>query len=174
VPSVPASRAAAAMGFDELATTGISIMALKLTSAAAVVLVVGFATAALGAEDPIKLRQSTMKAIGGAFYPLVKIVLGKAPFDATVVKAALETVATKGKAIDIASYFPVGSGEGDTQAKATIWSDPDGFKAALAKFQAVAAEEAKAEPKSVDELKPVIAAIDAACSACHETYREKK
>lgn len=148
-------------------------MALKLTSAIAAVLIAGFATTALGADDPIKLRQSTMKAIGGAVGSLVKMVKGETPFDAAASKAALDTIATKAEGIDIATYFPEGSDKGDTKAKATIWSDPAGFKAALTKLQTVAADQAKTTPASVDDVKKALGALGPACSSCHDNYREK-
>ncbi|MDR3495064.1 MAG: cytochrome c [Ancalomicrobiaceae bacterium] len=149
-------------------------MALKLTSAIAAFLIAGFASTAFSADDPIKLRQETMKAIGGAVGSLVKMVKGETPFDAAAAQQALGTVATKAKGIDIASYFPAGSDKGKTEAKATIWSDPDGFKAALAKLQTVSAEQAKTAPQSVDDIKKALAAVGPACSNCHDTYREKK
>ena len=149
-------------------------MTLKVKSVLAALLVVGLAASALGADDPIKLRQETMKAIGGAVGSLVKMVKGETPFDAAAAKAALATVATKAKGIDVASYFPAGSDKGDTKAKATIWSDPDGFKAALAKLQTAAEQQQTTDPASIDDVKKALGALGGTCKSCHDTYRENK
>ncbi|MDR3374351.1 MAG: cytochrome c [Ancalomicrobiaceae bacterium] len=149
-------------------------MAWTFKSALAALLIAGLAATAFGADDPIKLRQETMKAIGGAVGSLVKMVKGETPFDAASAKAALATVATKAQGIDIASYFPAGSDKGETKAKATIWSDPDGFKAALAKLQTAAEQQEAAPLASIDDVKKALGALGGACKSCHDTYRENK
>ncbi len=145
-------------------------MAFSLKAVAAAALVVGMVSVAAGQADPIKERQAMMKANGAAVGSLVKMVKGEAPFDAAVVKAALENI---DKAKTFADYFPAGSEQGeDTHALPTIWSDMAGFKADLAKL--IAADEAQLAnpPQDVAGVKAALAAIGPACGACHQTYRK--
>ncbi len=144
-------------------------MAFPIKTVVAACLVVGMATTALGQADVIKERQAMMKANGGAVGTLVKMVKGEAPFDAAVVKGALETI---DKSKTYADLFPVGSDQGETKALPTIWSDNAGFKAALAKL--ITADEALLAnpPTDVNGVKAALGAIGPACKGCHDTYRK--
>jgi cytochrome c556 len=130
---------------------------------------VGMATAAVGQADPIKTRQAVMKANGAAIGTLVKMVKGETPFDAAAVQKALESI---DGAKNYAELFPVGSDQGDTKAKDTIWSDNAGFRAALAKL--ITADEAQLAnpPKDIDGVKAALGAIGPTCKNCHDTYRK--
>jgi len=145
-------------------------MAFSVKAVTAAILVVGMVSIAAGQADPIKERQAIMKGEGAAVGSLVKIVKGETPFDAAVVKSALETI---DKAKTFADYFPVGSEQGeDTHALPTIWSDNAGFKADLAKL--ITADEALLAnpPQDVAGVKAALASIGPACGACHQTYRK--
>ena len=135
-------------------------------------LLAGLTTIAVGQADAIKTRQAAMKAIGGSMGSLVKMIKGEAPFDAAVAKAAVATIGEKAKDFD--TLFPAGSDKGETEAKATIWSDTAGFKAALAKLQAAAKDNAETVGGSVDTVKATVGALGATCKGCHDGYREKK
>jgi cytochrome c556 len=140
-----------------------------MKAAAAGVLVIAMATAAIGQADPIKARQAMMKANGAAIGALVKMVKGETPFDAAAAKAALEKI---DESKTYADLFPVGSDQGDTKAKDTIWSDNAGFRAALEKL--ITADEAQIAnpPKDVDGVKAALGAIGPTCKNCHDTYRK--
>ncbi len=133
------------------------------------VLVMTMAAGAIAQSDPIVARKAMMKSNGAAIGTLAKMAKGEAPFDAAAAKQALESLHG---AAGFADLFPVGSDQGDTKAKDTIWSDNAGFKAALAKFIAAADAQAANPPKDVDGVKAALAAIGPTCQGCHQTYRK--
>ena len=138
----------------------------------AMTLMVGASTVALGDTDVIKTRQASMKAIGGAMGSLVKMAKGEVAYDAAAAKAAVATIAAKAEGFD--TLFPAGSDKGETEAKATIWSDTAGFKAALGKLQAAAKANADGVGTGLDGVKAALGGLGGACKGCHDTYREKK
>ena len=82
---------------------------------------------------PIEDRQAAMKANGQTMKILGSMAQGESPFDAAVVKEQGEAMAARFDAVR--NLFPPGSDKGppETYAKAEIWSDPEGFTAALDK-----------------------------------------
>jgi cytochrome c556 len=121
-------------------------------------------------EDPIAKRQDTMEETRDALKPLGAMVKGERAFDAAVVESSFKT--WKHTAMTVGDLFPVGSETGgDTEAKSTIWSDREGFDAALANFGEAVDTAIAADPKSVEELKPVLGGVTKACKGCHDDYR---
>lgn len=139
---------------------------LFLGTMAAAMLVSGAAMA-----DAIADRKAVMKEkVGASMGVLVKTVKGEMVYDAAAVKAAFTTM-REGTA-NFANLFPEGSESGGkTIADPKIWSDMDGFKAALAKFHADLDEAIAANPADKDAYGPVFGKVAANCNACHETYR---
>eukprot|EP01025_Chloroclados_australasicus_P068312 TRINITY_DN94823_c0_g1_i1.p4 TRINITY_DN94823_c0_g1~~TRINITY_DN94823_c0_g1_i1.p4 ORF type:complete len:146 (-),score=28.00 TRINITY_DN94823_c0_g1_i1:437-874(-) len=121
--------------------------------------------------DAIADRKAVMKEkVGASMGVLVKTVKGEMAYDAEAVKAAFTTMreGTNG----FADLFPEGSESGGkTTADPKIWSDMDGFKAALAKFHGDLDEAIAANPADKDAYMPVFGKVAANCKACHETYR---
>lgn len=126
-------------------------------------------TLAFAAGDPIAERKAMMKSVGAATGAAAAMVKGQAEFDARVAMLALRTM--NAVALGYGEKFPEGSDTGDTKAKATIWSDADGFAAAVAKFEADTASALAAPAKDLDTFKGQFGMVAANCGSCHETYR---
>lgn len=75
-------------------------------------------------------------------------------------------------------WFPAGSGPGrgvDTAARAEIWTNRAGFRAAQDRFasRAVAFEEAVASG-DLDAMRSASRLLGASCKACHDDFREER
>jgi cytochrome c556 len=141
--------------------------------AAVAVGMVALSGTAFAQADAIKNRKETMKAVGGSMGALVKMVKGEEAYDSAKAKAAVETIAAKAKGFD--ALFPKGSETGgETEAGPKIWSDPNGFKAALAKLETTATAQVAVAAKDLDGVKASVAALGGACKGCHDDYRVKK
>ncbi len=125
-------------------------------------------TAVSAQTDPIAMRQTLMKDIASNVKLLAPIAQGKAAFDATTVKAALEKIAADSKVVP--TLFPIGSDTGVTEASQKIWSDTAGFGKAAAAFQADAAA-AVAASGSLETFKPAFGKLASNCKACHTEFR---
>ncbi|GAA4521896.1 cytochrome c [Chelativorans composti] len=144
---------------------------MKKLIASALVLMVSAGTVA-AQDNPIKSRQALMDAAAGAAGIAVPMLKGEMEYNPAVAKAAIATfygVATAGQA-----FFPEGSA-GDSKAAPKIWEDPEGFKAAFAKFQS-AAEAAfqasgKEGPADLKAFQAAVGPVLQNCGSCHETYR---
>lgn len=135
-------------------------------------IVVGLASAstfAYAAGDPIAERKAMMKSVGAATGAAAAMVKGQADFDARVAMLALRTM--NAVALGYGSKFPEGSETGDTKAKATIWSDADGFAAAIAKWEADTSAALAAPAADLDAFKAQFGMVAANCGTCHQTYR---
>jgi cytochrome c556 len=89
-----------------------------------------------------------------------------------VEKAAMAVAAYAAKIPDL---FPEGSGEGDTRAKAEIWSDWKGFVAASKHNEAAALKLAAAAKSGVEsDMEDARQALGKSCGACHDEYRVPK
>lgn len=124
-------------------------------------------------HDPIGARQEIMEGVRDAVKPMVAMNKGEAPFDAATVSESLAVF--EDAAARFGDLFPEGSDTGgDTEAKATIWTDRAGFETKLAGFgEAVAAAQA-ANPQTLDEFKPVFLSVVKNCKGCHDDYRIEK
>jgi cytochrome c556 len=72
----------------------------------------------------------------------------------------------------VAGMFPEGSDQGDTKALPVIWSDFDGFVAALGVAQEAAAQVlAAAEAGDSAAYGSALQALGQACGGCHGKYR---
>lgn len=144
------------------------------TAAAAV----AFATVSIAQTnspaDVIKTRQQGLKDLGAAFKEVRDQLKGAA--DMAKIKAAAATI--KSKSDVMANWFPKGTGPEvgvKTGAKPEIWSDADGFKAAMAKF----VDEAGKFAQTADggDSKAVMGAmrtLGQSCGGCHDKYRVKE
>jgi cytochrome c556 len=129
--------------------------------------------AALAGSDPIKARHHLMEDTGDAAKVVGGMLKGEQPFDADAAMAALKT--WKKTATEAGDLFPEGSETGhDTEAKATIWTDRDGFNAKLENFNTQVDAAIAANPDSLDALKAAADPVFKACKACHEGYRVEK
>ncbi|MCU0936187.1 MAG: cytochrome c [Gammaproteobacteria bacterium] len=130
------------------------------------------AAAAADAEDVIKYRQASMKALGGHATAMAQIVRGKVPYS-----GRLEGHAQAAAALtrDLPALFPAGSDFGETDAKPEVWSkraafekvSGDSSKAAEALVAAVRGGDSAAVGKAFEGLSQT-------CKGCHEDFRVKK
>lgn len=142
---------------------------LKLVPAIAVIAALGTTLAFAG---PIEDRQAGMKQIGKAMGAFAGIAKGEAAYDAAVVKTNADSMLEGMK--KAFANFTAGSESGppETYAKAEIWSDPEGFKAA--QDTALKAVEAMAATTDETGFKTALAGLGEACKGCHSKYRRPK
>lgn len=126
----------------------------------------------LTGQEAVNARQHSLKDLGGAF-KAVRDQTRKAQPDLTQVEQAAEQI--QQLAADMGQWFPRGSEPSEdveTDAKAEIWSDPNGFAAAQKKFQQEAPKLlALAKAKDVDGLKKQVGIVGGTCKGCHDKYR---
>jgi cytochrome c556 len=123
--------------------------------------------------DPIADRKAEMKNNGKSIGLLSKMAKGEVPFDAAEAIKALESMKTT--TANFTELFPKGTeAGGETEASPKIWEDPEGFKAALAKFHGAIDAAIAAAPQDAAALGPVLGSVGGNCVACHETYRIMK
>jgi cytochrome c556 len=141
----------------------------KIVPAVAVLATLGATIALAG---PIEDRQAAMKQNGKSIGALAAIAKGEAPYDAAVVKKNADIIHED--FVKAFASFPPGSEKGppETYAKAEIWSDPDGFKAAQDK--AMKAVETLAATTDEAGFKTALGGLGDACKGCHEKYRRPK
>lgn len=147
----------------------------KSISAGVLVLGLGMTLAYAAADDVIKARQDWMKERAKALGPMVAIIKGEAPYDAAAVKASLDAVNATWEAVKDIALFPPDSAKGETVetfAKAEIWSDPEGFKAAGEAMEKAFSDLAAATGEA--GFKAAFPAVGAACGGCHEKFRRPK
>ena len=78
-------------------------------------------------------------------------------------------------AIEMHKYFPKGS-EASTSNKSeasdNIWSDPEGFKKAVKKFEITSAKLIKiSQNKNIDDTVSSFREVAASCKGCHQKFR---
>jgi len=128
---------------------------------------------AIAGSDPIKARQHLMEDTRDAAKVVGGMLKGNQPFDADAAMAALNT--WKKTATEAGDLFPEGSETGhDTEAKATVWTDRDGFNAEMEKFNVAVDAAIAANPDSLDALKAAAGPVFKSCKGCHEGYRVEK
>ncbi len=124
-------------------------------------------------DDAVEYRQGALAVMGNHFGRIGAMVSGKAPFDAKAAQANADLVLTLSRLPWPA--FIEGSDKGDTNAKPEVWSQPDKFKAASARFQdaAVRLSAAAAKATKADDLKAAFSATADTCKSCHDDFRKK-
>jgi len=128
---------------------------------------------ALAGSDPIEKRQHLMEDTRDAAKMIGGMLKEKQPFDA---QAAMDSLKVwKKTAAEAGDLFPEGSETGhETEAKATIWTDRDGFNDKMADFATKVDAAIAANPGSLEALGEAAGPIFKACKACHEGYRVEK
>jgi cytochrome c556 len=127
---------------------------------------------AFAMEDVITTRKNLMYSNGASAGLAGAMLKQEIEYSPAAGRAVLSSFNATSMAFG--DYFPEGSDAGDTKARDTIWSDPDGFAAELVKFQTASAEGNAAGGR---EGPPDLAAFQAAvlpvldsCKTCHEGY----
>jgi cytochrome c556 len=128
------------------------------------------ASASMG--GPIEDRQELMKANGQTMKLLGGMAQGENPFDAAVVKEQAEAMAARFESAK--ALFPPGTEEGppETYVKPEIWSDTQGFVAAM--DEAAEASRALASVTEQAQLGEAVGAAGGTCKNCHDKFRRPK
>lgn len=134
-----------------------------------VVLTVTAALAHEGATGVVKTRMDGFKQSQQDFKALIK-----AARDGDYEMAASLSQSLEQWGLSMPEYFPAGSNMPPSEAADTIWSDPDGFAAAVENYVNAASAintAALAEDKSA--IMAAIKMTSDSCSSCHKSYRVK-
>lgn len=128
---------------------------------------------AMAEETPQEKRHELMEGVGDAAKPVGGMLKGELEFDAEVVRKSIMTWWTASN--ELGQLFPEGSETGyDTEAKSTIWSNPDGFVSAQMDWAQAIQKAVVANPQTLEDLKPLAGDIFKQCKACHEDFRVEK
>jgi cytochrome c556 len=123
-------------------------------------------------EDAIKYRKAAYTVMGTHFGRIGAMVQNRIPFNAQQAQMNAEIV-------EMASKLPfdgfvAGSNQGDTRAKAEIWSQADKFKTANDNMvRAVAALNVAAKTGNADNLRAAFGQAGQTCKACHDDFRRE-
>ena len=132
-----------------------------------------FSSVVMADTDPISARQDLMDANKDAAKVIGGMLKEERPFDADAAMEALKT--WQKSANERGDLFPEGSDTGhDTEAKATIWTDREGFDADMAEFKTAADAAVAAQPGTLEALNAAAGPVFKTCKSCHEDYRVEK
>lgn len=125
-------------------------------------------------EAIIKARQANLKKMGAANRAMADELKKPTP-DVAVFKTNADLIA--GLAPDLINWFPAGTGIESgvkTAAKAEIWSQPDQFKAAHARFAAEAVKfQTTAATGDVAAIEAGVEQLGLSCRNCHQVNRQR-
>jgi len=153
--------------------------AAAAASAAGAVLVAGVALAHdIGAAhktpagQAAAARHQNFKQLGAAFKAINDEVRKGSPDQAVLAANARKMNALAGQ---MGGWFPKGSGAGagvKTGAKSEVWSDPQGFAAAVQRLQGATDKlQQVAVGGDAAGLKAQVQATGGACKGCHDKFR---
>ena len=127
---------------------------------------------AFAMEDVITTRKNLMYGNGASAGLAGAMLKQEVDYSPAAGRAVL--VNLNATAMAFGDYFPEGSDAGDTKARDTIWSDPAGFEAELAKFRNSASEGAAASgregPADLAAFQAAVLPVLDSCKTCHEGY----
>ena len=147
---------------------------MKITSAAAVLLSVGFLgnLSLADSEGIIKYRKNVMKTNAGHMGAIMDILKNHLPLKTHVVDHA-RSINQNSKMI--LSMFPKGSDFGDTKAKPAIWKNWSKFETASKDFVRESATLAKvAESGDMKAFAKQVRATGKTCGGCHKHFKERE
>ena len=145
-------------------------IASLVLAAAAVTLSAPAAAQFAKPEDAIKYRQSALTVMSRHFGLVAQMANGRIPFNAQVAAENAAIAETLSKLPW--TGFVDGTDKGNTKAKAEIWSDAAGFKAASDKMQGEMSKlAAVAKGGNIDAIKAAAGAVGGTCKACHDNFR---
>lgn len=120
------------------------------------------------AEADIKYRKAVMKVVGGHMAGMGTILRnGVHPDDLAYHARGIANVAAL-----VPNVFPVGSGEGKTEALPAIWEDDAAFKVAMDKF-VIAANDTGTAADTGDNgaIAGTLKALGGSCKGCHDDFK---
>ena len=121
-------------------------------------------------EEPIRYRKAVMTLVKRHFDKVSAMAKGTVPFnrDELILQTGYLEMLSK-LSLD---GFVAGSHEGDTKAKAEIWTDWARFRATGEKFQAETAKLKEFSRKGPqDGLKAALSDLTRACKSCHDDFK---
>ncbi|MCA3303426.1 MAG: cytochrome c [Roseomonas sp.] len=131
-------------------------------------LLVPFTASALAPGDVISARRDGLKAVGHQMDRIEALINQRGD-----TRAAVDSIAETIRFFEgLPSLFPPNSGQGDTRARPTIWSDPGGFAAANANMlSSLRSLENAANTGDKASFQAAFQQTAATCSACHRPFR---
>jgi cytochrome c556 len=135
----------------------------------------GAAYAQFSAKDAVGARVGGYRETGAAFKTLNDQLKSDTPLKVMLRTSARRITQTSHDQYD---WYPRGSGpeSGEkTKAKAAVWTDAAGFKAAQDGFQQQAGRMSQAvDAGDLGQMKAAAHALGEACAACHDKVRERE
>ena len=129
-------------------------------------------SAADDAASVISYRQKVMSAIGAHMGSIGAVLKGEVSFTGHVAGHARSLQAMSMVAADI---FPPGSGDGETRAKAEIWTKSADFEKALKAFQDASGKLVEAaDSGDMAAVGAAMGNLGQACGGCHKPFRKPK
>ncbi|MGB0966069.1 MAG: c-type cytochrome [Litorivicinus sp.] len=124
-------------------------------------------------KDLIDARQGAYKIIKYEFADNIAAMMrGKKEFDLERMKVAVDRIQTVSGILPEA--FAVESTASNSRAKAEIWSDSEGFRAAAMEFgQAMGALSAAVDSGDRGQIGAALKQAGQSCKGCHDSYRSK-
>ena len=140
-----------------------------LKNAVSVLLLLPFAASAM-TGDVISARRDGLRVVGHQMDRIESLLDQRGDPRAAATPVA-EMIRFFG---GMPALFPPNSGEGDTRARSTIWSDPGGFAAANANMLAsLRSLETAANTGDRAALQAAFQQAAANCTACHRPFRSR-
>lgn len=127
------------------------------------------------AETAYDIRHERYEEMGDSLKAINRELKGGSP---DVARIQREASTLSGLASQIPSWFPAGSGpdvHAKSRAKAEIWSDPQGFSQAHARYlEQVQRFNQVAQGGDVNAIRTAAQDLGKSCGNCHERYRGPK
>lgn len=143
---------------------------LNVTAASTLFACLACTAVAQDKDSVMKMREQTMKTMGGAMQATAKFVKNEGG-TADDVKAAAARL-TEASSKDIATLFPAGTTGGESRAKPEIWSNWDAFAKQWADLKPAAAKLTQAAATGDrQQIAAAMGGVGKACSACHDQFR---
>ena len=129
-------------------------------------------SAVLAQNDPIGARKALERSNDEQGRVGAAMIKGDMPFDLDRARTVFATFLEN--ATKVPNLFPENSKTGnDTTAAPKIWDDPDGFKAAYARF-AADAKTAQERVKDAGSFQTLFENLIQHCRNCHDVFRAHK
>ena len=147
----------------------------KLLAAAAFAVAMPIAVSGAATQsDPVHVRQQNFKSMGKAF-KVINDQMRRPSSDKAVMSASSRQLRDAANRLASENWFPRGSGRKpgvDTDASASIWSNPKEFRRLQLELKAAAGGLAVAIGRGNEaDIKRGLKAVGASCSSCHKQFR---
>jgi len=146
---------------------------IKFGIVSAAIMAVQLAPVTTTYAGPIEDRQEAMKSVGKSMKALAGMFKGVDEFSGESAESHGKNILTSFETAQ--KLFTNGEEVKGSSAKATIWSDADGFSAVFEKGKAGAkAVEAAGSEFDEDAFKAAFKQLAGGCKSCHEGFRLPK